>query len=152
MMTLSKETILQMDMFTGDLVDNRTGGQKRADKEREQPQQTEMFGQREIAQFGVRARPQMSVSPHTKLVLIAEDPRTPEEVERDLQRAAEALTYQMFVGGTANGVGGEALEQIATAEAETRNPIPDSLMVIGFRVRARRAKANLRSREVYGAA
>lgn len=151
-MTLSKEHALQQDMFTGELVDNRTGGQKRTDREREQPQQTEMFGQREIAQFGVRARPQMSLSPHTKLVLIAEDPRTPEEVERDLQRTAEALTCQMFGGGAANGGGEGAPEPVATAEVETHTPIPDNIIVIGFRVRARRAKTKLRCREVYGAA
>lgn len=150
---MNKEAaLLQADLFTGELVDNRTSSQKRADREREQPQQTEMFGQREVAQFGVRARPQMSVSPHTKLVLIAEDPRTPEEVEHDLQRAAEALTYQMFAGDTANGVGEDTPEPDAATEAEIPNPIPDSLTVIGFRVRARRAKSQLRSREVYGAA
>jgi hypothetical protein len=145
-MTSSKEISLQYDLFTRELVDNRTSSQRRADQGREQPQQTEMFSQRDLAQFGVRARPQMSLSPHTKLVLIAEDPRTPEEVERDRQRAAEALTYQMFTGPAAGGVG-EVVPESADAEVETQNSIPDSLTVIGFRVRARRARATLRTRK-----
>jgi hypothetical protein len=42
------------DMFTNELVDVHTPKQKRRDKRREGPQQTEMFPQRELAQFGVR--------------------------------------------------------------------------------------------------
>ena len=76
------ETIRQIDLFSGDVVDNRTRAQKQADREREKPQQTEMFAQREIAQFGVRANPHLSLSEHTKLVLIREDPRSEEEIER----------------------------------------------------------------------
>jgi hypothetical protein len=92
----TKNTPLQGDLFNGKWVDNRSDSQKRADLEREQPTQTSLFRQREIAQFGVRAHPQMSLSPHTKLVLVAEDPRTEEEKERDLQRTAEALTQPLF--------------------------------------------------------
>lgn len=145
-MTSSKEISLQYDLFTRELVDNRTSSQRRADRQQEQPQQAEMFSQRDLAQFGVRARPQMSLSPHTKLVLIAEDPRTPEEVERDLQREAESLTYQMFTGPAADGAG-EVVPESADAEVETQNSIPDSLTVIGFRVRMRRARAILRTRK-----
>jgi hypothetical protein len=87
---------LQGDLFTGRWVDNRSEGQRKADQERTQPAQMTLFRQREIAQFGVRAHPQMSLSPHTKLVLITEDPRTEEEKERDTQRAAEALTMDLF--------------------------------------------------------
>jgi hypothetical protein len=90
------ELLYQKDMFTGDWVDNRTSRQKRQDREREQPQQIELFSQREIAQFGVNAHPLLPLSPHTKLGLIFEDPRTEEEKERDLQRAAEEKTFQMF--------------------------------------------------------
>jgi len=55
-----------------------------------------MFSQRELAQFGVRANPQMSLSEHTRLVLISEDPRTPEEIERDRERQAQSLTRPLF--------------------------------------------------------
>ncbi len=87
---------LQFDMFTGEPVDNRTRKQKKQDKERGQPKQTEMFSQREIAQFGVNPHPLLALSPNTKLLLIPEDPRTEEEIEQDRQRAAQKQTYQMF--------------------------------------------------------
>lgn len=93
---MSLEIPLQYDLFTGEKVDNRTSTQRKADAQYNQLQQTEMFKQRELAQFGVRAHPQMSLSPHTKLVLIQEDPRTEEEIERDRMKAAEANTHQMF--------------------------------------------------------
>jgi hypothetical protein len=83
-------------MFTGDLDDTRTRRQKRLDYEREQPKQQEMFSQRELAQFGVRAHPLIPLSPYTRLVLISEDPRTPEEIERDAQLDAEQNTARMF--------------------------------------------------------
>ena len=89
---------LQFDMFTGEPVDNRTRKQKKQDKERGQPKQTEMFSQREIAQFGVNPHPLLPLSPNTKLLLIPEDPRTEEEIEQDRQRAAQKQTYQMFTG------------------------------------------------------
>lgn len=62
---------LQFDMFSGDLVDNRTPQQKKQDKARAQPRQIEMFAQRELAQFGVNPRPLMPLSPHTRLLLFA---------------------------------------------------------------------------------
>lgn len=91
-----EDTPLQMDMFSGELVDNRTRQQKRQDKAREQPKQIEMFSQREIAQFGVNPNPLMPLSPNTRLLLIPEDPRTEEEVEQDRQREAEKRTAKMF--------------------------------------------------------
>jgi hypothetical protein len=90
------EIPLQVEMFTGALKDTRTDSQKHDAALRHQPQSILMFPQREIAQFGVRARPQMSLSPKTKLRLINEDPRTEEEIERDRQRAAERLTKPLF--------------------------------------------------------
>ena len=87
---------LQFDMFTGEPVDNRTRKQKKQDKERGQPKQTEMFSQREIAQFGVNPHPLLPLSPNTKLLLIPEDPRTEEEIEQDRQRAAQKQTLRMF--------------------------------------------------------
>lgn len=94
---MSREGLpLQFDMFTGELVDNRTRQQKRLDVEREQPKQIEMFSQREIAQFGVNPHPLLPLSSTTKLLLIPEDPRTEEEIEQDRQREALKQTYQMF--------------------------------------------------------
>ena len=94
---MSKEGMpLQFDMFSGELVDNRTKRQKKRDAEQEQPQQTEMFSAREVGQIGVTARPLIHVSPETKLTLYREDPRTDEEIEQDRQRAAQEQTYQMF--------------------------------------------------------
>lgn len=89
-------------MFSGELVDTRTRRQKKRDKEREQPKQTEMFSQRDVAQFGVNARPLLPLSPNTRLLLIPEDPRTEEEIERDIQRAAEERTKPMFDEGISN--------------------------------------------------
>lgn len=89
-------TPLQMDMFSGELVDNRTRQQKKQDKERQQPKQTEMFSQREIAQFGVNPNPLMPLSPNTRLLLIPEDPRTEEEIEQARQQEAEKRTVRMF--------------------------------------------------------
>jgi len=83
-------------MFTGEWDDNRMRRQKKLDREREQLKQQEMFSQREMAQFGVNPRPLLPLSPHTKLGLIFEDHRTEEEIERDLQRAAEEKTRQLF--------------------------------------------------------
>lgn len=96
MMTLmTKEVPLQFDMFSGELVDNRTRTQKLRDEREQALRQGELFSQREMAQFGVNPRPQIPLSPHTTLVLIGEDPRTPEEKERDRQREIERLTYRM---------------------------------------------------------
>jgi len=94
----AKETdpAFQVDMFSGELVDNRTRTQKQRDQERVRPQQTEMFAAKEVAQFGVNPRPLISLSEHTRLTLQMEDPRTEEEIARDRQRAAEALTYHLF--------------------------------------------------------
>ncbi len=139
---MSKEGApLQYDLFTRDLVDNRTITQKRADRQRECPQQTEMFPQREVALFGVRAHPQMSLSPHTKLVLVAEDPRTPEEIERDLQCEAEALTTPMFSSS-------EQPAEHIVYEAKPLTWQPPT--VIGYRLQARQARSNLRRRESLG--
>lgn len=93
---MTTETPRQWNMFTGELDDNRTARQKKRDQEQRQPQQTEMFSQREIAQFGVNPRPLLPISPTTKLGLIFEDHRTEEEKEQDRQREAEARTYRLF--------------------------------------------------------
>jgi hypothetical protein len=85
-----------MDMFTGDLVDNRTSTQKRKAKEQEGPRQAEMFSQREMAQFGVRANPKLPISPKTRLELMIEDHRTEEEKAEAIQQEALKRNYRLF--------------------------------------------------------
>ncbi len=97
---MSPEIPRQHNMFTGEWDDNRTHRQKQFDRQQDQPKQLEMFSSREVAQFGVNAHPLLPLSPNTKLLLIPEDPRTEEEIDRDRERAAEEQTYQMFGEGT----------------------------------------------------
>lgn len=93
---MSKEIPLQRDMFTGELVDNRNRKQKKRDKERRQLQQTELFSQREMAQFGVKANPKIPLSPKTSIELAAEDPRSEEQKTADERRTVEEKTYRLF--------------------------------------------------------
>src|SRR5258708_23558404 len=93
---MHNETPLQHDLFSGELVDTRTRVQKKRDQEREHPQPTPMFSQREIAQFGVSAHPLLPLSDQTQLALSTEDHRSLEDIERDTQRDAEQKTYQLF--------------------------------------------------------
>jgi hypothetical protein len=141
-----EETPLQIDMFTGQGVDTRTRGQKQRDQQQMRPQQTELFSQRDIAQFGVNPHPLLPLSPHTKLVLISEDPRTPEEIERDRQRAAEALTYQLFPNGEGEP---SPLTNGATPDDPPSGSLPRSTRtppIIGFRKQARLNSVQLRRR------
>ena len=93
---MSPESPRQVNMFTGELDDTRTRQQKRLDRERALPKQQEMFSQREIAQFGVNPNPMLPLSPNTRLILIPEDPRTPEEIEQARLNEANKRTYAMF--------------------------------------------------------
>lgn len=92
---MPKEVPLQTSLFGDDLVDTRTRKQKQKAKALEGPQQAEMFSQRELAQFGVRARSLLPIAPKTRMELLLEDHRTEEEKARDVQRAAERLTYPL---------------------------------------------------------
>lgn len=114
-----EETPLQFDMFSGELVDNRTTQQKKQDKERQKPKQIEMFSSREIAQFGVNPRPLLPLSPNTKLLLIPEDPRTEEEIEHDRQREAEKHTIRMFGESQASGENIQSEEPAEGTEPDT---------------------------------
>jgi len=112
-------TPLQFDMFSRELVDNRTTRQKKQDKERQKPRQTEMFSSREIAQFGVNPRPLLPLSPNTKLLLIPEDPRTEEEIEQDRQREAEKHTIRMFGESQTSGENLQSEEPAEGTEPDT---------------------------------
>ena len=92
---MSKEVPLQADMFSGELVDTRTRKQKKREKESKKPVQTEMFSQRELAQFGVRARPQIPLSPKTRIELALQDLRSEEEKEAARQREIENRSYRL---------------------------------------------------------
>lgn len=96
-MPSSAEVPLQHSLFGGEPVDSRTKTQKKKAQERQKPQEVMLFTQREVAQFGVKARPLFSLSPKTSLALIAEDPRTEEEKEHDLLLAAQCKTVMMFI-------------------------------------------------------
>ena len=93
---MSKEVPLQVNMFTGELVDTRTRKQKKKAKERQKPRQAEMFSQRELAQFGVDPRPKLPISPKTRIELMIEDLRTEEEVAEVIQREAMGRNYRLF--------------------------------------------------------
>ena len=93
---MSKEVPLQVNMFTGDLVDTRTRKQKKKAKEQKEPRQTEMFSQREMAQFGVNPFPKLPISPKTRIELMMEDLRTEEEKAEAIQREAEKRNYRRF--------------------------------------------------------
>lgn len=90
---MSKEIYQQFDMFTGELVDTRSRRQKKRDRQKELPRQSEMFAQKDLAQFGVKANPKLPLSAKTKLELAMEDSRTDEEREADRMREAKKRTY-----------------------------------------------------------
>ena len=96
---MSSEVPRQYD-FTGDLVDNRTRKQKRKARQANGWQQGAMFSQRDIAQFGVRADPEIpAIAQNGKpleMALEIQDPRTEEEKEADYQREIESKTHRMF--------------------------------------------------------
>lgn len=92
---MSKEVPLQVDMFSGELVDNRTKKQKKIAQQQEQPQQIEMFSQRDVAQFGVKANPKLPISPMTRIELAIQDGRNEEEITLEQQRTIEENTYPL---------------------------------------------------------
>ena len=95
---MTKEVPLQFDLFSGELVDNRTAKQRRLDREQGRPQQALMFSQREMAQFGVNPRPKLPISPKTRLELMVEDHRTEEEIAAAIQEEALKQNYRLFEG------------------------------------------------------
>ena len=92
---MSKELPLQVDMFSGELVDTRTRKQKKREAELKKPTQTEMFSQRELAQFGVRANPQIPISPKTRIELALQDMRSKEDKEAARQQEIEKRSYRL---------------------------------------------------------
>ncbi len=90
------EPALQLDLFTGESVDNRSPKQKRLAKEQDKPQQAMMFSQRDMAQFGVEAHPKLPLSPKTRLELMIEDHRTEEEKAEAIQQEAMKKNYRLF--------------------------------------------------------
>lgn len=91
----AKETYLQADLFTGELLDTRSAKQKKEAAQAAGPRQAEMFSQRDLAQFGVQAHPQIPLSPKTRLELAMQDMRTPEEKEQDVQREIQEHSYRL---------------------------------------------------------
>jgi len=95
-MTKEGEPTLQLSLFTGESVDNRTPKQKRLAREQDKPQQAMMFSQRDMAQFGVEAHPKLPLSSKTRLELMVEDRRTEEEIAADIQSEALRNNLRMF--------------------------------------------------------
>lgn len=89
---------LQRDMFTSELVDNRTRHQKEADARRHDWTQMNMFSIQEAPVGILRAKPVVDIDdlPSPPLILQREDPRSDEEKDTVLRREAEALTVKMF--------------------------------------------------------
>ena len=93
---MPKEVPLQIDLFTRELVDNRTRRQKKKAQKQHEPTQKEMFSQREMAQFGVNPRPKLPLSPKTRIELMVEDRRTDEEKAEAIQQEALKRNHQLF--------------------------------------------------------
>lgn len=127
-------------MFSGQLVDARSAYQKRQVREQQRPHQMLMFPVKEILQLGERARPWLNNMPAGQLILERVDPRTPEEIERDLIREAQQNTVPMF--------GNEALpSQYPDGSDDSTLPfLPADVRTIGYRARARYALIPLRRR------
>jgi hypothetical protein len=93
---MTPEVPLQGQLFTGELIDTRSPRQKQVEQRLVQPRQSELFSARDVAHFGVNSRPLLPLGPGTTLRLTSEDPRTPEEKERDAEQQAQEQTYQLF--------------------------------------------------------
>lgn len=122
----SPEVPLQIDLFSGELVDARTKYQKKKDWERSVPPQLHMFKTPDVVQFGVLPKSAYRVwaerATLTPLSLELEVTRSPEEIERDLIREAEKQTFPMFA---------ESNEpQTCEPEPITFQPQPQSAVII----------------------
>ncbi|MBI1280103.1 MAG: hypothetical protein GC179_18385 [Anaerolineaceae bacterium] len=140
---MSKEGLsFQYDMFSGELVDSRSDSQKKKDKERSTPQQTQMFKTPEMVQFGGKIksayRDWLDHATVPPLVLEILDTRTAEEIERDLMREAEKLMTPMFTE-----------EPPATVEDQVplqENPVSQQQPTVIFEAKQHQCQRGLRSR------
>ncbi|MBE7512753.1 MAG: hypothetical protein HS103_08045 [Anaerolineales bacterium] len=136
---------LQFDMFSGELVDARTGHQKKKDRERDTPQQTMMFKTQEVVQFGGKKnsayREWLDQATAPPLILESQDTRTPEEIEQDFLREAQKHTISLFEDTLME------TPEVEKENAEPLHPLPRSAIVfeaqthqqiIGFRAKLRR--------------
>jgi len=105
---MSKEVPFQHDMFSDELLDNRTAKQKRRDARLERQAKEEaslpppLFPGNETLQFGVtKANPALPFAPPSALIGLKPDVNTTlEEIEHDTQRASEEQTCNMFCDKT----------------------------------------------------
>src|SRR5690606_30552220 len=93
---MSTEIHLQIDLFSGDLVDNRSDHQKRLDRERQQPRQQMLFGTHDEVGLRRPARPWLATTPEPVRELEIQDMRTDDEREMDLMREAQELMKPLF--------------------------------------------------------
>ncbi len=142
---MSAEVPLQFDLFSGELVDLRSESQKRRDRERNVPRQMQMFATPEMVQFGnsthTAYRDWLDQAAAPILALEIQDVRTPEEIERDHQRTAEALTLNLFVLDEKSN--SENTASVTQEHATTREYPP---LIVGYRVRQRYFQTNVRRR------
>lgn len=134
---MSPERMLQQDMFTGDLVDNRTRAQKSQDRKKDLPQQEFLFPQRDLAEPSRQRHFELAST--TPLLLRSEDPRTDEEREYDERRAIEATMDPLFAE--------EAVEAEAQDEESEDEDLTDDKGSAGER-EDEKDPANLR-RDIY---
>lgn len=150
---MSKEGIpLQYDLFSRELVDTRSDGQKKKDRERITPQQMQMFKTPEIVQAGshhpTAYKEWLSQATSPPLTLEIQDARTPEETERDRQREVEKLMTPMFGEATPKKYGRRSTAK-DTPSGSPSGIIFDSAQHYcqrGFRARLRAQQHLLRRR------
>jgi hypothetical protein len=149
-MSSKEATPLQQDMFSGDWKDNRTRSQRKSDRDRSKPQQSSMFAFGDTYEFGASYRPWLKEAPAGSLVLEREDIRTPEEIEQDLIREANAHSDNMFEAAEVSALVEPAEPSIVTSIPTSPGSVlsaqvPD-LSAIGFRKYSRQQLAKLRTR------
>lgn len=108
---------LQFDLFSGELVDNRSDYQKRVDKERQQPQQPGLFTPHDEFRLAQNVRPWLAQMPQPHLVLEIQDVRSEEERDREIMKASERLTQPLF-GDVAARKGASEVKENALVDNE----------------------------------
>ena len=135
---MTPEVPLQGQLFTGELIDTRSRRQKQVDRWLAQPEQSELFAARDVAQFGVNQRPLLPLGSNATLRLVSEDPRTTEEKEREVEQQAHEQTYQLFDENLESGCPSAAetlplrVETVTSPEGITRHYLyrGDELLVM----------------------
>lgn len=90
-------TARQIDLFDHTrTVDTRNRRQRKQARISNGPKQVEMFSQREMAQFGVRANPKIDISPKTRIELMVQDLRSTADKEASAKKQIQDRTYPLL--------------------------------------------------------